>query len=124
MVFTFEIDTRRRDGRIWAWRPQLFRGTWMGRRSWRIGWGVFALSMFRERGLRDLLEHVESGQGQWVGPLQIQAAELAERNRTIGAYRHLFRGNRDEQHRRWVIDDSQAALDPHLDNERPHWTWE
>lgn len=65
MVIIFECDTRKHDGRRFAWRPMIFRGTFMGRRTWRVGWGLWSISLYRSPGLRDFFDYVQEGNTTW-----------------------------------------------------------
>jgi len=67
MVFIFEIDLTRRNGSRWSWKPTLFKTWWtQAKKSWRIGWGIFALSYYPNSGLRDFGESLKTKSWQSV----------------------------------------------------------
>jgi hypothetical protein len=69
MILIFEIDKTVRNGRRWVWRPMLFKGLWRGRRTWRVGWGLFTLSYYPVPGLRSFFQWVEGHNTCWYpGP--------------------------------------------------------
>jgi hypothetical protein len=74
MILVLEQDTRRHSGVAWNWKPLRFVGTWKGRKTWRIGWGLWTLSYYPEPGLRDFFEYVEKGNTRWYPPKMSPAA--------------------------------------------------
>ena len=60
MIIIFEQDLRTApDGSKFRWHPHAFRGTWNGKRTWRIGWGLWSISYYPSEGLKPFFEHVE-----------------------------------------------------------------
>jgi len=64
MIVIFEQDTRPHGGCWFTWLPFLWRGWWADGPSWRIGWGLWSISVYRSPGLRDFFDHVEHT--EWV----------------------------------------------------------
>jgi len=65
MILVIEQDTRRHSGVAWNWKPIWFSGSWKGRKTWRVGWGLWTLSYYPEPGLRDFFDHIEKGNTTW-----------------------------------------------------------
>jgi hypothetical protein len=65
MVLCLEQDLRDHGGGRFVWKPMFFRGYWHGRRTWRIGWGLWSLSYYPSPGLRDFFRYVEAGKTSW-----------------------------------------------------------
>lgn len=68
MIVILEQDTRRYDGKRFAWKPFVWRGVFQGKPCSRYCWGLWSISFYRSPGLRDFFRHVESGETEWVMP--------------------------------------------------------
>ena len=66
MILIFEQDTTVRNGRRFDWKPMLFKGGWKGKRTWRIGWGMWTLSYYPESGLKDFFKSAKNPNIGWV----------------------------------------------------------
>jgi len=73
MVFTFEQDLRPHDGKRFNWRPSWFSGSWRGKRTWRLAWGLWSLAYYPEPGLRDFFRYVEGGNTRWYDKKPVRA---------------------------------------------------
>ena len=65
MIFVFEIDITKRNGRRWSWDFSFFRDVWDKGKTWRVGWAIFSLSFYPARSLRQFFDYVESGNAEW-----------------------------------------------------------
>lgn len=65
MILIFEQDSRDHGNGRFNWRPSWFRGRWQGGTTWRFGWGLWSLSYYPSRGLRDFFDHVEACETEW-----------------------------------------------------------
>lgn len=65
MIVIFEQDVRKHDGRRFSWRPGVFRTTFHGRRSWRVWWGLWSVSIYGSPGLREFMDYVSQGNTEW-----------------------------------------------------------
>jgi hypothetical protein len=65
MILVFEQDTRTRNGRRFSWKGLWFTGVFDGRRTWRVGWGMWSLSYYAAPSLRDFFRYVEGGYCRW-----------------------------------------------------------
>jgi hypothetical protein len=54
MILILEQDTRSHDGSAWTWKPGwLRRPCGDSRFTWRVWWGLWSLSYYPHRGLKD-----------------------------------------------------------------------
>jgi len=52
------------------WLPHFFRGVWDGRRTYRFGWLLCSMSVYRAEGLHTFFDYVE--QTSWQGTKEQQ----------------------------------------------------
>jgi hypothetical protein len=68
MILVLEQDIRRHPengNRRWVWKPLIFRNKMFGKRTWRIGWGLWTLSYYGAPGLKDFLDYIRQGNTEW-----------------------------------------------------------
>ena len=66
MIIIFEIDKTIRNGRIWNWKPFLFKGLWESKKTWRFCWGIFSISVYPSKSLRSFFGEA-TGNKFWHG---------------------------------------------------------
>lgn len=59
-IFIFELATP-----PGQWLPHFFKGSWNGCRTYRVGWLLMSVSVYRAEGLHKFFEHVE--RTRWIG---------------------------------------------------------
>lgn len=100
MIIIFEQDLRCHDGVFFRWKPHFFRGTWATQKTYRIGWGLWSISLYRSPGLKDFFDHI--GNTKWYGNSEQYRSERDEAPREInllkGALDARLRQDREEEH--------------------------
>jgi len=59
MILIFEIDKTVQNGKRWTWRPMRFHGTWKGKTTWRVGWGIFSISYYPSSSLKKFSDELQ-----------------------------------------------------------------
>ena len=76
MIIVLEQDSRKIDDKRFMWKPTWDTSRWMvwdgkgrviGRKVWRLCWGMWSLSYYADPGLRDFFEHINDVSTGWVG---------------------------------------------------------
>ncbi len=65
MILIFEQDIRKHEGKRFVWKVSLFKGDWQFKKTWRIMWGLWSLSYYPSKGIKDFYDHIESGGTKW-----------------------------------------------------------
>jgi hypothetical protein len=65
MILLLEQDTRKHGNKRFLWKPFWFKATWKGKKTWRIGWGLWSISCYPEPGIKEFFDYIRGNNTEW-----------------------------------------------------------